>query len=588
MNRKKSLAAVLLLCTVFGFTACGTKEQTKNGVTTKKVDKQAATDISNVHLRDKKSLYDKDHTKVTTMYLTVRRGDATENQNHSWSEVNQYSVEDYQKMGVKRYQVAGLLQVGNEDGPVSGELGYDQDVPNASVQIRGESSSKNAQKNYKIKIKKNKGEWNGQRTINLNKHQTEALRFRNKLSYDLMEEIPQLMGARTSFVHLYVKDETSDNPSGKFEDYGLYTQVEQINKNYLKDHGLDENANLYKPNFFEFFRYEDTIVKEEDPKFDKDKFEKLLEIKGSHDHTKLIDFLTKLNDPSVKVETIMDKYVDPENIQYWMAFQMLLGNDDTQSRNMYLYSPQNSTKWYIIPWDNDSILMKNERRLVSKDSDQANSWEVGVSNYWGDQLFQRLLKSKEFRKGLDEKMDELRKTITGDKITSMSNEYAAVIRPYLAKMPDQMHAKTTPDNYDKILADLPNELENNYKIYKTSLEKPQPFFINKPEVANNKLKLSWGASYDFNNSKLTYTVELAKDYEFKDKVFEKSGLKTLSAETDTLPKGQYFVRVTATNEAGQSQRAFDYYVNSDNSKQFGIMSFFVLEDGKIGVDGYED
>lgn len=78
MNRKKSLAAVLLLCTVFGFTACGTKEQTKNGVTTKKVDKQAATDISNVHLRDKKSLYDKDHTKVTTMYLTVRRGDATE------------------------------------------------------------------------------------------------------------------------------------------------------------------------------------------------------------------------------------------------------------------------------------------------------------------------------------------------------------------------------------------------------------------------------------------------------------------------------------------------------------------------------
>ena len=49
----------------------------------------------------------------------------------------------------------------------------------------------------------------------------------------------------------------------------------------------------------------------------------------------------------------------------------------------------------FIPWDNDSILMKNERRLVSKDSNQANSWEVGVSNYWGNQLFQRLLKSKE-------------------------------------------------------------------------------------------------------------------------------------------------------------------------------------------------
>ncbi|MFQ9291646.1 MAG: hypothetical protein ACLR3O_05960 [Streptococcus sp.] len=75
----------------------------------------------------------------------------------------------------------------------------------------------------------------------------------------------------------------------------------------------------------------------------------------------------------------------------------------------------------------------------------------------------------------------------------------------------------------------------------------------------------------------------------KTRSFEKSGLKTLSAETDTLPKGQYFVRVTATNEAGQSQRAFDCTMSIviiQNNLVF--MSFFVLEDGKIGVDGYED
>ena len=82
------------------------------------------------------------------------------------------------------------------------------------------------------------------------------------------------MGARTSFVHLYVKDETSDNPSGKFEDYGLYTRKSDRLTKLSEDRGLDENANLYKPNFFEFFHYEDTIVKEEDPKFDKDKFER--------------------------------------------------------------------------------------------------------------------------------------------------------------------------------------------------------------------------------------------------------------------------------------------------------------------------
>ena len=73
-------------------------------------------------------------------------------------------------------------------------------------------------------------------------------------------------------------------------------------------------------------------------------------------------------------------------------------------------------------------------------------------------------------------MDELRKTITGDKISSMSNEYAAVIKPYLAKMPDQMHAKTTPDNYDKILQICQMSWRTTTRFTKTSLEKPQPFF----------------------------------------------------------------------------------------------------------------
>ena len=44
-------------------------------------------------------------------------------------------------MGVERYQVAGLLQVGDENGPIEGEVGYGESVPNATVQIRGQTSS---------------------------------------------------------------------------------------------------------------------------------------------------------------------------------------------------------------------------------------------------------------------------------------------------------------------------------------------------------------------------------------------------------------------------------------------------------------
>ena len=100
-------------------------------------------------------------------------------------------------MGVARYQVNGLLQVGDENGPLAGEVGYDTLAPNATVQIRGQTSSRYTQKNYKVKLKKNKGSWRGQRTIALNKHQGEGLRFRNKMAYDLIKGIDQMMGLRT-------------------------------------------------------------------------------------------------------------------------------------------------------------------------------------------------------------------------------------------------------------------------------------------------------------------------------------------------------------------------------------------------------
>ena len=75
------------------------------------------------------------------MYLTVSRGNSSENTDHSWAEINTYSVYDYADMGVTRYQVMGLLQAGDEDGPVAGEVGYGEEAPNATVQVRGQTSS---------------------------------------------------------------------------------------------------------------------------------------------------------------------------------------------------------------------------------------------------------------------------------------------------------------------------------------------------------------------------------------------------------------------------------------------------------------
>ena len=550
-----------------------------------KVEKAPLEDINTVHLRDNPELYTVyDDSGVVTMYLTVSRGNDSENTNHSWAEINHYSVYDYEAMGVPRYQVAALLQVGDENGPVAGEVGYADSVPNATVQVRGQSSSENAQKNYKIKLKKNKGSWRGQRTIALNKHMSEGLRFRNKMAYDLIKGIDQMMGLRTQFVHLYVKDLT-DSENGVFEDYGLYTQVEQLNKTALKVHGLDSTRQLYKVNFFEFYRYEDSIKLTTDPTFDQAKFDSYLETKGSSDHSKLIEMLEKLNDESQPMEKLLETYFDVENIAYWMAFQLLTGNTDTQSRNVYLYSPQNSSTWYLLDWDNDGMLLRTENQLL--DRSMGESWEWGISNYWGNVLFRRCLQTASYREALDTAIRELHDYLNADRIEEMTAHYRTITEQYIWQMPDVEHLPLTRTQYNTVAQALPEEIEENYQQYPEGYHYPMPFYIGLPSLQNGVLQLSWDSSYDFNAEDISYTVEIARDYQFRQVLYRQEHVVLPVAQAEAPGAGQYFIRVRATNTSGYTQDAFDYYV-IDTGKVYGVKCFYIQPDGTIVEDTYEE
>ncbi|MBQ4527214.1 MAG: CotH kinase family protein [Clostridia bacterium] len=539
--------------------------------------------IHGVHLRDKKLLYEnRDPAEVVTMYLTVSSGNAGENTNHTWEEINTYSVFDYERMGVDRYKVAGLLQVGDENGLIPGELGYNQVSPNCTVQIRGQSSSLNSQKNYKISIKNNKGDWQGQTTIALNKHQGDGLRFRNKLAYDLIAGIDEMMGLRTTFVHLYVKDTTAGG-NGIFEDYGMYTQVEQLNRTALKAHGLDRNGHLYKINFCEFYRYEDVIKLKDDPSYNQKAFEEILEIKGNDDHQKLITMLEKINDFSIPIDSILEQHFDTENIAYWMAFQILIGNIDTQSRNFYIYSPLNSERWYILDWDNDGAFKRTEYSLLGR-VDQSE-WESGVSNYWGNVLFQRCLKSENFRTILDAAIEDLKAYLTPERINEKVNIYSSVLKPRVYSMPDSMYAPLTASQYDTVAASIASEVDTNYALYKESFTKPMPFFIGLPVKTGEKLSFVWDTAYDFNSESITYTFELATDCNFSAPIHKEENLILPATELPMLPKGQYFIRVYATNASGKRQSAFDYYI-TDIGKVYGTKCFYIDADGKVLEDVY--
>lgn len=540
--------------------------------------------IGNYPISDKSYLYEKENPEVVTMYLTVSYGNEGDGTNHTWEEVNTYSAYYYDDLNIERYMVEGLLQVGDENGPTKGSYGYGEITPNATVSIRGQTSTNREQKNYKISIKENKPKYQEQRIINLNKHVGESLRFRNKLCFDLMSEIPGLMSARTQFVHLYVKDLTAGKK--EFEDYGLYTQVEQINKTYLKTHGLDKEGQLYKINFFEFFRYEDVIKLKTDPDYDQKVFEQHLEIKGSDDHSKLIAMLEEVNDYSIPIETTFAKWFDEENFFSWMAFHILLGNKDTQSRNTFLYSPLNINKWYFLSWDNDASLLRLENELLGRND--GIGWENGICNYWGNVLFSRVLKSGTYRALLDDKIMELRTYLNRSKIQSMVEEYDRIVYPYVISLPDISFLQTSLGQRARILEALPMELEQNYLEYRESLLKPQPFFIGEPVLTEEGLQLCWDASYSFNNEDVTYSIELSKNSDFSELLYAESDLFALEVTVPIkLKPGSYFVRVKSKNESGYEQYAFDYYPNK-YGKVYGTRCFYVLENGGIGVDNYEE
>lgn len=542
------------------------------------VQKQVLTEDGPI--MDREELYeDEDETSVVTMYLTVRSGNAADNTDHTWTEINSHSTYYYDENNLERFNVEAILQVGDENGPVEGEFGYGEVIPNAAVQVRGQTSSRANQKNYKVRIKEGKGNYRGQRTLALNKHVSDVVRFRNKLAYDMIKEIPQMMGARTQFVHLYVKDET-EGGSGAFEDYGLYTLVEQMNRTYLENHGLDRRGSLYKVNFFEWYPYEPLMKLKTDSDYDTKEFEEYLEIKGNDDHSKLQEVLEELEDYTIPIEDIVEKHFNVENLCYWIAFHMLIGNYDVGSRNSYLYSPLNSEKWYIITWDNDVSFSRTYYGMTGYS--EGMSWERGLTQFLHLRLFERMFKEEKYRQALDLAISDLKENyLTEEKVRERVERYAAVVKPFVYRMPDLAYARRDADVYDEIIAAMPGEIELNYQYYLESLEKPWPFYVGVPQVMDDKLSITWDVSYDLDHEEITYSFILASDYEFQNVIASEENIRIPGVTVNVPGPGQYFIRVRAKNASGYEQDCYDYYSVDEIGKVYGAKCFYIEEDGTI-------
>jgi len=545
------------------------------------VEKEINAGIDEFPIQDNMDLYRYDDpASVVTLYVTVRVGNPSDNTDHTWQEVNDF-VKFVDRVVITREldKAEVIVQIGNEDGPLLGELGFGEIVPNATIQIRGQSATLTSQKSYKIELRDRAGDWRGQTTISLNKHKWDETRIKNKLSFDLLKDIPNIVSLRTQFVNLYVKDETTDPPGETFIDYGLFTQIEQPNRGFLRNHHLDQDGQLYKPSSFEFFRYPDQIRLANDPLYDEEIFSTILEIKGNRDHSKLINMLEDVNNYAVPIEHVFEEHFNADNYFTWIAFNILVGNEDILTQDYYLYSPQNGKTWYFIPWDYDGALHRVESEIFG--SSPYHPFAQGIGTFWGVVLHRRVLEVEQYRQLLDVKITELKDFLTPERIDGLITSYRTVTDEFVSNMPDVINLGIDLEEYDLRLEMLPDEIELNYKLYLEDLDTPMPFFLGTPTMTNGMMRFNWGESYDFDAQDIDYHFLVSRDWEFQNVVVDEIITNLTAIQIPMLVPGTYFWQVAAINEDGKRKYAFDNYYDAERNKHTGMKILYITDDGQV-------
>lgn len=527
-----------------------------------KVDIAKMQSVDETGMIEDTSVYDEDDPdSIVYFYVTVQKGDAGSDTDHTFAEVNS-AVRFQEDTHVSNDIYArAIVQVGDENGPQPGKLGYGAEKSNARIRVRGNSSSVREQKSYKLDLDDTAGLWRGQSNIALNKSVFDVTRIKNKLYFGMLKDVDNVPSIRTQFVRLFIKDETSGQTA--FEDYGLYTQAEVPGKKYLANHGLNKEGYLYKAIAFNF-EMSEGLKNFDDPDFDQEAYDQILSCKGRQDNEKLIELVELVNDRSVDINEIIGTYIDRDNYITWLAYNILTANIDTTEQNFYLYSPVNSKKWFFIPWDGDGMLHVKEDEMEGMDESYGN-WQHGVSNYWGVVLHQRFLKNESNRQELADKVDELYETINRDSVNALVAQYNETVEPYVLSMPDVYYLDHTKEERDEILAGLGAEVDDAYQSFYDSLHELMPFFQNPLEQEGNSIRFSWSEAYDFDNEMITYRLCVSRTPDMADPVIDQDGLTMAEYETttDVLEPGTWYWAVTASTEDGRSSQAMDKILVND-------------------------
>jgi spore coat protein H len=396
-----------------------------------------------------------------------------------------------------------------------------------------------------------------------------------------MQTIPNLPSLRTQFVHLYL-----DN-----QDYGFYTHVENVGKEYLLRRGYHKNSNIYKAYHFDFKLSPKIAIDKKGKPLDQKAFDYVLEQKRGKNSKKLHKMLEAVNDYSNDFKKdVLEKYFNLNNFLTWEAVNILMGNTDVATSNFYIFNPKGEDTFYFLPWDYDSTWGYDwHPTIVEGEWTPAKRYQ-GPHNLWATEFGKRFLMEKGSLELLKKAVKEIKDDyLTPNKVKALTDSYYTLVYPRITLEPDvneldsnQPTEELVFAQYNKIYAELAGTVEINYQRFLKELNSPMPFHIKKPQLKGENIVFEWEKAVDLQGDAVTYDLEVSESFRFEPESIKMvvKDLQTNSYSTKwKLPDGDYYYRVIArdvTNPTEYWQGAFEEeYDRPSDYTAYGVTDFTI-------------
>jgi spore coat protein CotH len=239
--------------------------------------------------------------------------------------------------------------------------GGDETVENVGMRFKGNSSlnappvKDSIKKSFKIDFNRyvEGRQFHSCKKLNLNNNFSDQTLMKEMLAYDLFNAAG-VPAPHTSHVNVYLTVEGGDYTH---EYLGVYTSVEQVHRDFLKDRFNDNDGNLYKAgDGLECAKLTWRGADKEAYKH-RDDYE-LKTNEEEDDWSDFIEFIHTLNfTPDDEFRDTFGAVFEVERFLEYLAVNTLLSYEDSYqgtAHNFFLYHNQATGKWIFIPWDLNS------------------------------------------------------------------------------------------------------------------------------------------------------------------------------------------------------------------------------------------